>query len=227
MRFLLLLALVGFLTPFRPSSAQDWVGLRRFEEDNRMIGPPAADEARVVFMGDSITEGWAELMPEFFAGRPYVNRGISGQTTPQMLVRFRADVIDLEPKVVVILAGTNDIAGNTGPATLPEIAGNIASMAELARAHGIRVVISSVVPAADYPWSPGLGPDRKIPALNGLLRAYADAQGFEYLDYFGAMTDGRNGLPPVLSEDGVHPNRAGYEVMAPLAEEAIRTAIGQ
>lgn len=210
-----------------PSSAQDWAGLRRYEEENRMIGQPATDEVRVVFMGDSITEGWGELMPEFFAGKPYINRGISGQTTPQMLVRFRADVIALKPKVVVILAGTNDIAGNTGPATLPEIAGNIASMAELARANGIAVVIASVLPAADYPWRPGLGPDSKIPVLNELLRAYADAQGQVYLDYFGAMVDDRNGLPAALSPDGVHPNRAGYEVMAPLAEIAIRAAMGR
>jgi lysophospholipase L1-like esterase len=176
-------------------------------------------------MGDSITEGWSAIMPSFFSGKPYVNRGISGQTTPQMLVRFRADVIDLKPAVVLILAGTNDIAGNTGPIELTEIAGNIASMAELARANGIKVVICAVLPAADYSWRPGLSPDQKIPALNMLLQNYAKQEGFFYLDYFAEMTDGKNGLRPNLGSDGAHPNKAGYNIMGPLAEQAIQDVI--
>jgi lysophospholipase L1-like esterase len=162
-----------------------------------------------------------------FPGKPYVGRGIGGQTTPQLLVRFRQDVIALRPKVVVILAGTNDIAGNTGPSTLEMIEDNLASMAELAKANGIRVVLSSVLPAYDYPWRPGLEPAPKIAALNAWMKRYAATHGAVYLDYHSAMADERQGLPRELSEDGVHPNEAGYRVMAPLAERAIAEALGR
>jgi lysophospholipase L1-like esterase len=178
-------------------------------------------------MGNSITEGWSRFCPDFFAGRPYLNRGISGQTTPQMLVRFRPDAIDLKPAVVVILAGTNDIAGNTGPSTLEMIEENIISMAELAKANSIKVVLSSVLPAFDYPWKPGINPAEKIVALNAMIKKYADNNGIIYLDYFSSMADERNGLKSEYSDDGVHPNEAGYRVMAPLAEEAIAKALKQ
>ena len=172
----------------------DWANLSRYSEENEKIGKPQPGEERVVFMGNSITAGWGRMVPEFFAGRPYINRGIGGQTTPQMLVRFRPDVIALEPSVVVILAGTNDIAGNTGPMTLEQIFGNLVSMAELAEASGISVVLSSVLPVFDYPWRPGLEPAGKISELNGMIRAYAASRGHVYLDYYAAMVDDSMGL---------------------------------
>jgi len=206
-------------------NAQDWANLEQFKIDNAKIGLPATNENRVVFMGNSITIGWLNTMPEFFEGKPYINRGISGQTTPQMLLRFRQDVIALQPKLVVILAGTNDIAGNTGPSTLQMIADNIKSMAELAVTHGIKVVLSSTLPAYDYPWKPGLQPAEKIVALNELLKDYAEQNGHVYLDYFSVMADERQGLPKKYAHDEVHPTKLGYEVMAPLAEAAISKAL--
>jgi lysophospholipase L1-like esterase len=203
----------------------DWADLARYRDANARLGPPRAGERRVVFLGNSITEGWARYFDAMFPGKPYVGRGIGGQTTPQMLVRFRQDVIALRPAVVVILAGTNDIAGNTGPSTLEMIQDNLASMTDLARAHGIRVVLSSVLPVYDYPWKPGLGPGPKIVALNAWLKQYAATHDAVYLDYHGAMADARQGLPRALAEDGVHPNEAGYRVMAPLAERAIAEAL--
>lgn len=204
---------------------EDWADLGRYREANSRLGPPAPGENRVVFYGNSITEAWARLFPELFPGKPYVGRGISGQTTPQMLVRFRQDVVALKPKVVVILAGTNDIAGNTGPSSLRMIEDNLASMTEIARANGIRVVLSSVLPVYDYPWKPGLAPAGKIVALNLWIRQYAASVGAVYLDYHGAMKDSRDGLPPALATDGVHPTEAGYRVMAPLVERAIDEAM--
>ncbi len=185
------------------------------------------EEDRVVFFGNSITIGWLHTMPSFFEGKPYINRGIGGQTTPQMLVRFRQDVIDLKPRVVVILAGTNDIAGNTGPMTLEETLGNLISMTELAKANGIAVVLCSVLPASDYPWRPGLNPDVKIPKLNAMIQKYTAEAGVIYLDYFSAMANEEKGLDPDLAHDGVHPSRKGYELMAPLAESAIQQALKQ
>ena len=220
--FLLLASIMCWITI---TEAQDWVNLNRFREDNEKLGPARTCEDRVVFMGNSITEGWLTQVPEFFSGRPYINRGISGQTTPQMLIRFRQDVIHLRPKVAVILAGTNDIAGNTGPSTLEMIEDNIYSMTELAQAHGIQVVLCSVLPAYDYPWRPGLEPAPKIVELNKRLKQYADTHGVVYGDFFSAMADERNGLPKELSEDGVHPNKAGYAVMAPIVENAIARAL--
>jgi lysophospholipase L1-like esterase len=204
----------------------DWAWLARFKEADLALSPPAQDEKRVVFMGDSITQGWKIEGPGgYFPGKPYINRGISGQTTPQMLVRFRQDVIDLKPKVVVILAGINDIAGNTGPETLEEIEGNLASMAELAATHHIRVVMCSVMPAFDFPWRPGMTPAPKVLALNAWMKGYAAENGHVYVDYHSAMKDERDGLPAALSHDGVHPLPAGYAVMAPLVEAGIDKAL--
>ncbi len=202
-------------------NAQDWPNLDHFKEANEKLAAPTEEENRVVFMGNSITIGWIKTRPEFFANKPYINRGISGQTTPQMLVRFRQDVIDLKPKVVVILAGTNDIAGNTGPSTLKMIADNIFSMVELAKANGIKAIISSTLPAYDYPWKPGMEPAEKIITLNQLLKTYAELNNVLYLDYFSAMVDERNGLPKKYAADEVHPTAAGYAVMEPLVEAAI------
>ncbi len=200
----------------------DWAYLKRYQQDNTRL---ALSNDRVVFMGNSITEGWAKLFATLFPGKPYVGRGISGQTTPQMLVRFRQDVIALKPKVVVILAGTNDIAGNTGPSTIEMIEDNLASMTEIAQAHGMRVVLSSVLPVYDYPWKPGLQPASKIMALNAWMKSFAATRGAIYLDYHSAMQDERHGLKSELTYDGVHPNEAGYRVMASLAERAIQEAL--
>jgi lysophospholipase L1-like esterase len=206
----------------------DFGELGRYHDANAALGTLSAGETRVVFLGDSITDGWP--LAESFPGKPYVNRGIGGQTTPQMLIRFRADVIDLKPKVVVILAGTNDIAGNTGPMTVEQVEANYASMAELARAHAIRVVFSSVIPVNNYtpraePFFLTRSPE-KILALNDWLKTYCAANGWVYLDYFGAMADEKGMLKRDLAEDGLHPNQAGHKVMAPLAEAAIQKAMG-
>jgi lysophospholipase L1-like esterase len=202
----------------------DWASLQRYRQANAELAV-MRDTNRVVFMGNSITEVWAQHFGRMFPGKPYIGRGISGQTTPQMLVRFRQDVIALRPKVVVILAGTNDLAGNTGPATLKMIQDNLVSMVELAKANGIRVVLSSVLPVYDYSWRPGLEPAGKIVALNAWMKDYAARNGVVYLDYHSAMADERQGLTAELTYDGVHPNETGYRVMAPLAERAIAEAM--
>ena len=215
------------------SILKDWPNLARYREANAKLTPPK-DESRVVFMGDSITDAWPQpRFGDFFPGKPYIGRGISGQTTPQMLVRFRPDVIALGPKAVVILAGTNDIAGNTGPMSIEEIEANLASMAELARAHGIKVVLASVLPVYDGGHN-GEGkeivmtdrrPPEKILALNDWIKKYSAENKLVYLDYFSAMVDEKGFLKRELSEDGLHPNKAGYAVMAPLAEKAIQSAL--
>ncbi|MGA3071577.1 MAG: SGNH/GDSL hydrolase family protein [Terracidiphilus sp.] len=206
----------------------DFGGLTNYKEADLALGPPAEGENRVVFMGDSITEGWHFGGAErYFSGKPYINRGIGGQTTPQMLVRFRQDVIALKPKVVVILAGVNDIAGNTGPMTLEQTEDNLASMAELATANHIRVVLCSVLPAFDFPWMPGMAPAGKVLALNAWIKAYAAEKGHVYVDYHSAMKDDRGGLPAALSKDGVHPLPAGYAIMAPLVEAGIAKALAR
>ena len=179
----------------------------------------------MVFFGDSITDAWVSNGGTFFPGKPYVNRGISGQTTPQMLVRFRQDVIDLHPEAVVILAGTNDIAGNTGPSTLEMIEDNLRSMSELAQANGIHVILASVLPAADYPWRKGLEPASKIKALNQWMANYCAEKKIIYLDYYSLMADEAGGMKPGISKDGVHPNAAGYAIMEPLAQKAIDKAL--
>lgn len=222
-KFLLLLTTmiaIGFST-----EAQDWANLERFREDNAKLAAPRTCDDRVVFMGNSITQGWIDMIPEFFAGRHYINRGIGGQTTPQMLIRFRQDVIHLRPKVVVILAGINDIAGNSGPSSLEMIEDNLHSMTELAQVNGIEVVLCSVLPALDFPWRPGMDPAGKVVELNKRIEAYASKKGAVYCDYFTAMVDERNGLPAELSDDGVHPNEAGYAIMAPHVEKAIARAL--
>jgi len=206
---------------------QDWANLQKYRAANASLTAPAKNEARVVFMGNSITEGWAPRFATSFPGKPYIGRGISGQTTPQMLLRFRQDVIALQPSVVVILAGTNDIAGNTGPSTLGMIEDNIASMAELARANGIRVVLCSVLPVYDYPWKPGLIPAPKIVALNMWIKEYAKSHGDVYAYFHSAMADARQGLPADLAADGVHPTDAGYAMMGPIVEKAIASALAK
>ncbi|HEY7097347.1 MAG TPA: SGNH/GDSL hydrolase family protein [Terriglobales bacterium] len=204
----------------------DFGELSRYRDENSKLAPPAASKNRVVFFGDSITDMWP--LAEYFPGKHYVNRGISGQTTAQMLVRFRQDVIALQPKVVVILAGTNDIAGNTGPISLEEIEANYTTMAELARVHQINVVFSSVLPVHNYtPESQELFADRspaKIIELNRWLKNYCAANGLGYLDYFSSMVDDKGLLKRDLADDGLHPNKAGYKIMAPLAEAAVGKA---
>jgi lysophospholipase L1-like esterase len=214
------------LTAHYKQMLNDFGWLARFKDADMTLGPPAPGEKRVVFMGDSITEGWHFDGPSgSFPGKPYINRGISGQTAPQMLVRFRQDVIDLKPKVVVILAGVNDIAGNTGKETMEEIEGYLASMADLAAANHIRVVMCSVMPAYDFPWRPGLTPAPKIIELNAWIKGYAAERGHVYVDYHTAMKDERDGLPATLSKDGVHPLPAGYAAMTPLVEAGIAKAL--
>ena len=205
---------------------KDWPDLARYRDENSQVSAPAPKEDRVVFMGDSITDSWGRKYGKFFPEKPYINRGISGQTTPQMLIRFRPDVIALRPKVVVILAGTNDIAGNTGPTTLEAIEGNLVSMAELSKANGIHVVLASLLPVCDYirPQTPRR-PTEKILALNAWMKDYAAKNGFIYLDYYSAMLDDHKMLKQELTYDGLHPNDAGYEVMMPLAEKAIAAAV--
>jgi len=211
----------------------DWPQLARYRDANTKVVAPLKNEARVVFMGDSITDSWDDpKFGGFFPGKPYIDRGISGQTTPQMLIRFRVDVIDLRPKVVVILAGTNDLAGNTGPMTLEQIEGNLVSMTELAKANSIKAVLASLLPISDYEQRDGKPinqstrrPPEKIRALNEWMKAYAAQNKLIYLDYYSAMIDGKGFLREDLSEDGLHPNAKGYAIMAPLAEASIAKAL--
>ncbi len=207
--------------------AQDWANLNKYQNKNATLQPLESEQKRTVFMGDSITEFWLALCPEFFDGKPYVNRGISGQTTPQMLVRFRADVIALKPTIVVILAGVNDIAGNTGPSTLEMITDNLFSMAELAKANHIKVILCSVLPAYDFPWNKSSFPAEKIATLNKMIEKYTNANEMVYLDYYSAMVNDQKGLKANYSGDGVHPNKVGYEVMEPLVEKAINKLLSK
>ena len=212
---------------------RDWAQLGRYRDQNRTLGQPAAGEPRVVFMGDSITDAWPqERFGDFFTkNKSYVGRGISGQTTPQMLIRFRPDVIDLQPKAVVILAGTNDIAGNTGPMSNEDIQNNMMSMAELAKAHKIKVILSSILPTGNYHVGPSgvpqteTRPMARIRAINDWMKKYAAAEGHTYLDYFSAMLDQSGLLRTELSGDDLHPNAQGYAIMAPLADAAIKQAL--
>lgn len=213
------------------SRYNDFANSARYREANAKLAAPAKDETRVVFMGDSITDSWK--LAEYFPNQPFINRGISGQTTPQMLLRFRPDVIALKPKVVVILAGTNDIAANTGVMTLEAIEGNIMSMAELARANGIRVVLASILPVSDYNKNRDgeaiirtvQRPPAQISALNDWMKKYAADNNFVYLDYFSATADDKGFLKAEIANDGLHPNAKGYEIMKPLAETAIKKAL--
>ena len=222
----LLLLLVSFS---QAVYAQDWPNLGRYRAQNAKVKPPAPGVNRVVFMGDSITDFWIKRDPEFFKVHPsYLDRGISGQTTPQMLIRFRADVIDLKPKVVVILAGTNDIAGNTGPSTLRMIENNLASMCQLAQINHIKVVLSSVLPASKYPWRPGIHPAEKIVRLNKWMEKYARENGYTYLNYYPHLVNNVGGMQKRYAIDGwVHPNLAGYKVMDKYAVKAIQRALNK
>ena len=200
----------------------DWPNLSRYQDENRSVGLPEKGKQRVVFMGDSITEEWSNLYPDYFDTKGYINRGIGGQTTPQMLIRFKPDVIDLEPDIVVILAGTNDIAGNTGPSNVKMITDNIFSMAELARAHQIKVVLSSILPVFEYEWAKEI---KDVPAtidsVNDELKKYVNDHGLVYLDYFSPMVDQRKGLNKDYTYDGVHPNQDGYILMSSLAQKVL------
>jgi lysophospholipase L1-like esterase len=223
MKFILLVTalLLQFIVT-ASASAQDWAELNRYQTENEKIMNAAKGEKRIVFMGDSITDEWTKKSPSFFKDKAYINRGISGQVTAQMLVRMRSDVINLKPAVMVLLCGTNDIAENLGPVSLETILGNIVSMVELAKANEIKVVLSSVLPVFEYPWKKQVKPVEKIAQLNTMIKTYADKNGIAYIDYYAEMMDERNGLKAAYTYDGVHPNEAGYQIMGPLAEKAIR-----
>ena len=209
----------------RLNQSNDWPNLRRYRGENEKVGMPTSNTNRVVFMGNSITDGWINASPEFFSKNPYLDRGISGQTTPQMLIRFRQDVIDLKPKVVVILAGINDIAENTGPSSVEMIENNLMSMAQLAKANGIKVVMCSITPANAFPWRPGINPVQKVAAVNKWMKNYSAKNNFVYVDYFDAMADEQKGLPANLSKDGVHPTAEGYKIMESLVVKGIEKAL--
>jgi lysophospholipase L1-like esterase len=219
---------LGALAAFAQTTPPpDRDGLGRYAVANRALPAPQAGRPRVVLLGNSITDVWPRADSAFFQKGPYelIGRGIGGQTTPQLLVRFRQDVLDLHPTVVVILAGINDIAQNTGPYDPVATLNNIKSMTELAQAHGVRVVLSSVLPAYDFPWRHGLEPAPKVVALNQQLKAYAAERHATYLDYHSAMADNRQGLPPELAKDEVHPTLAGYRIMEPLLERAVAQSL--
>jgi len=205
----------------------DWPQLARYRAANAALAPAAEGEQRVVFYGASMTEFWGKNGTSFFPGKPYVNRGISGQTTAQMVVRFRQDVIDLHPKAVLILAGTNDVAGNTGPMTPEMTEDNWRSMADLAKANGIRVIFASITPSTDFWWHKGLKPAEKIRTLNAWLKGYCESNGLTYLDYYSALTDEDGGMKKEFTVDGVHASAKGYAVMEPLAQAAIDRALAK
>lgn len=203
----------------------DWPNLARYRDENATLPAPGPNDKRVVFFGDSITDNWGHLIGSFFPGENYINRGISGQTTPQMLIRFQQDVVHLHPALVILLAGTNDIAGNTGPSTPQMILDNFESMAAIAKQNNIKMVIASVLPATAYPWKPGIQAAEKIRQLNQSLKELCSREGLLYLDYYSAMADEQGAMRPGLSSDGVHPTAKGYEIMAPLAEATIKKAL--
>jgi lysophospholipase L1-like esterase len=202
------------------AKAQDWANLNKYKNENAVL-TSLSGEKKIVFFGDSVTESWGTVYADFFTPKNYINRGISGQTTSQMLLRFRPDVIELRPKIVVILAGTNDIAENTGPTTPEIILGNIISMCELAKANGIEIILCSVLPTHDYPWRKGLEPALKIEALNAMIMQYAKANHINFVDYYSAMVDDQKGLKSIYSEDGVHPNKEGFRVMEHIVKKQL------
>jgi lysophospholipase L1-like esterase len=224
-KYVMLIIFFSFIN--QVANAQDWANLKKFKKENYEIMNSSVKKDYIVFMGNSITEGWLAYHPEFFEENPYINRGIGGQTTSQMVLRFKQDVIDLKPSVVVILAGINDIAQNTGPISIEMIAENIKSMAESAKANQIQVVLCSVLPAIDFSWRPGLEPAEKVMQLNRLINNYAKNNHIVYVDYFSAMVDTSNGLKKELGTDTVHPNKNGYLVMEPLVREGIKKALNQ
>jgi lysophospholipase L1-like esterase len=217
--------LAGLTGPTLASAEDaDWAQLKQYRDENQRLRPPSATRPRVVFLGDSLTQSW-DLTGLGLDEVELLNRGISGQTTPQMLVRFRQDVVSLKPAVVHILAGTNDLAGNTGPTTLEAIEANLSSMVEIAEANHIRIVLASVLPALDYPWRRGLQPAPRIVALNDWIRSFAGQHKLVYADYYSVLVDSQGGFKSELADDGVHPNRAGYAAMDPIARQAVRRAV--
>ena len=219
--------LILSIIPFSQADAQkrEFANLKRYKTANDTLPEPGRKEKRVVFMGNSITDSWPKT---FYEGKPYINRGISGQTTPQMLIRFRQDVIDLKPALVVILAGTNDLAGNTGPATQEMITNNLESMCELATMNDIEVILCSVLPATEFPWRKEVpNPSDKITQLNKWIKKYARKNGHYYLDYYSSMVNKEKGLKEEYAWDAVHPNEEGYKVMEKLVEEAIDEVLGK
>lgn len=206
---------------YKELMSQDWANLSRYREANKEI-IESKNFPKVVFMGNSITEGWVNMHPDFFSDNNFLGRGIGGQTTPQMLIRFTPDVIDLKPEIVVILAGTNDIAGNTGFSSVKMTTDNIKAMAQLADQNDIKVILSSILPVYDYPWRPGLEPVSKIQEINVWVEKYALENGHTYLDYFSHLSDSKKGMKKKFAEDGVHPTEAGYNVMEPLVLEKIK-----
>ena len=221
---ILLLYLSNLSAQNKDRMEQDWPKLQKYHKENQKI-KAAGKKPIAVFMGNSITEGWINTNPDFFSKNNFIGRGIGGQTTPQMLIRFTPDVIDLDPDVVVILAGTNDIAGNTGASSVKMITDNIKAMAQLAKANGIKVVLSSILPVYEYPWQPGIKPVDKIAAVNKWMKNYASENGHTYLDYFPALANKKKGMKPEYAEDGVHPTQKGYAVMEPLVLEAVDKAL--
>ena len=208
-------------------NAQMMINLNRYKEENSSLGLPKQGENRIVFMGNSITEDWKSLSPNFFLDNNYVNRGIGGETSTQMLLRFRSDVINLKPSAVVILAGINDIAENQGPISIPDIARNIFFMSQLASENNIKVILCSVLPAYDFPWRPGLNPKDKVISLNDLIQKHAQEKSFEYVDYFSSMVDERKGLIKEYGNDEVHPNLEGYRVMESIIQKSINKVLNK
>ena len=208
-------------------NAQMMVNLNKYKEENSSLGLPKQGENRIVFMGNSITEDWKSLSPNFFLDNNYVNRGIGGETSSQMLLRFRSDVINLKPSAVVILAGINDIAENQGPISIPDIARNIFFMSQLASENNIKVILCSVLPAYDFPWRPGLNPKDKVISLNDLIQKHAQEKSFEYVDYFSSMVDERKGLIKEYGNDEVHPNLEGYRVMESIIQKSIHKVLNK
>jgi len=208
-------------------NAQMTINLNKYKEENLSLGLPKQGENRIVFMGNSITEGWKSLSPNFFLDNNYVNRGIGGETSTQMLLRFRSDVINLKPSAVVILAGINDIAENQGPISIPDIARNIFFMSQLASENNIKVILCSVLPAYDFPWRPGLNPKDKVLSLNDLIQKHVQENSFEYVDYFSSMVDERKGLIKEYGNDEVHPNLEGYKVMESIIQKSINKVLNK
>jgi len=208
-------------------NAQMTINLNKYKEENLSLGLPKQGENRIVFMGNSITEGWKSLSPNFFLDNNYVNRGIGGETSTQMLLRFRSDVINLKPTAVVILAGINDIAENQGPISIPDIARNIFFMSQLASENNIKVILCSVLPAYDFPWRPGLNPKDKVLSLNDLIQKHVQENSFEYVDYFSSMVDERKGLIKEYGNDEVHPNLEGYKVMESIIQKSINKVLNK